>query len=369
MLRPNFHNNKMASTSTLQIEAAQSVTPLKIIEPRQVRQVRVTEPIKPGILNGRHHIVLYYNKLSDEDSGWILAGWIKESLSTALLEQPILAGRIRRKKDDDNGLVIVANDSGIRLIETRIAMTLFEFLKLKHEKVDVEAELVFWKDIDEQNPEFSPLFYVQVTNFQCGGYSIGISCSLLLADLFIMDKFLNKWANIHRNIVSKNDLSEKPIFYTPNLSKSGSSLIPQLISSTPCKNGGQSMIFNITDSGNLCMELALLCVQEAEQKLGVKMGSDFSLFTKESSDVIKVENWSRIEHDKQPLAKLECEITSANWNDCGVYDVAFCEGNKPASISNWIDSISDGLVLAISSSKDGIYYGKVIVTLPNGKVH
>ncbi|KAK7850783.1 brassinosteroid-related acyltransferase 1 [Quercus suber] len=111
---------------------------------------------------------------------------------------------------------IVSNDGGVRLIETQVAVTLSVFLELK-EKEEAEAQLVFWNDIDEHDPQFSPLFYVQVTNFQYGGYSIGISCSILLADLMVKEKFLTSWANIHNNILSSNNELKKPFFYLPNL--------------------------------------------------------------------------------------------------------------------------------------------------------
>jgi hypothetical protein len=56
---------------------------------------------------------------------------------------------------------MVSNDTGVRLVEAKITMTLQEFLGLE-ENEKAEAELVSWMDIDEQNPQFSPLLYVQV---------------------------------------------------------------------------------------------------------------------------------------------------------------------------------------------------------------
>jgi hypothetical protein len=56
---------------------------------------------------------------------------------------------------------MVSNDTGVRLVEAKITMTLQEFLGLE-EREKAEAELVFWMDFDEQNPQFSPPLYVQV---------------------------------------------------------------------------------------------------------------------------------------------------------------------------------------------------------------
>lgn len=123
------------------------------------------DPLVSGSIgNHRLHVLLYYNKASKEDSGWFFASWLRESLARALSEQqPLLAGRLHRVKDGDGELEIVSNDSGVRLIEARIAMTLSSILELKgKEREGAETKFVSWKDVEEQNPQFSPLFYIQV---------------------------------------------------------------------------------------------------------------------------------------------------------------------------------------------------------------
>lgn len=121
-------------------------------------------------LGGCLNILLYYNKASEEDSGWLHAGWIKESLGRALLEQPLFSGRLTRQTDDDRvcddkRLEIVSNDSGVRLVEARMPFTLSEFLDSKT-RPEAEAELVYWRDVDGEDPKFCPLFYLQV-GFAC----------------------------------------------------------------------------------------------------------------------------------------------------------------------------------------------------------
>ncbi|TXG51213.1 hypothetical protein EZV62_023737 [Acer yangbiense] len=131
----------------------------------------------------------------EEDSGWIVAGWIKESLGRVLANQLILRGWLRGTSSEDIGeLEIMSNDSGVRLIEAKTPITLSQFLdhQSKEASEESEAQLVFWNDVDDQNPQFSPLFYLQVTNFECGGYSIGISCNLLLADILFKENFFQK---------------------------------------------------------------------------------------------------------------------------------------------------------------------------------
>lgn len=354
------------------IEAVLSVSTLKVTEPRRVRQVLVTDtnPISSKTnIGGCYHIVVYYEKLKDEDCGMFLVGWIKESLATALLEYPILAGRIQGKEEngDNMGFEIVSNDSGIRFYEARFPMNLSEFLGLSG-KENLEGELVFWKEIDEHTPQFSPLFYIQVTKFDCGGYSIGISCSLLLADVLVVENFLKKWAEIHNNMLPQNEKIKTPIF-CHTLLKNDEPPPTDVISRTPCQNGTHTMVFKITAEGvnfnmQLWSELAMLCVEEAEKKVQQKVGSDFSVFVKESSEVIKVEGCSsKSGFYSMQVMGLKNHIVHATWNDFGVYDVAFREGNKPVHVSRWIGSVADGNVIAVPYPRENVF-AVIIVSLP-----
>ncbi|KAI4315208.1 hypothetical protein L6164_028041 [Bauhinia variegata] len=344
------------------IEAVLSVIPLKVTEAGHVRRVLVDEALKQGRFGGCYNVVLYYRKLNEDDSGWFLAGWIVESLGKSLSEKPILAGRIQRKENGDAEFQVVSNDAGIRLIEARIPMTLSEFLEL-NAKDDLKPELVFWKDIEEQSPEYSPLFYIQVTKFQCGGYAIGISCSILLAETLVVDNFLGEWTDMHNKMIRLNEMTETPIFYPPRL-VGYKSPPTELITRTPSRNGAPSMVFKITaEDASFNKELAMLSVELAEEKLGRKMGSHFSLLVIQSSEVIKVEDCSNSKYSEQ-LSGLKSKITPTTWDDFGVYEVAFHEGNKPVHVSRWIGSVSDGNVMAILSPKEGVS-GLIIVTFPN----
>ncbi|KAF3448262.1 hypothetical protein FNV43_RR08975 [Rhamnella rubrinervis] len=369
----------MAKPNVVHIEGVLTITPSKITEPRQVRQVSANDPIGLDLFGQCLHVVLYYKKASQEDSGWLQAGWMKESLARALADQPMISGRLCRRLDivDDDldqqppqhdQLEIVSNDSGVRLMEARIPTTLSEFLDSKTRQV-AEAELVFWKDIDEQNPQFCPLFFVQVTNFECGGYSIGISCSLLLADLLFKEKcFLQKWAKIHNNITSQNNNAPKtPIFYLPNLKKDGFP-VEGFFSSRPSKkNSGQTFIFKIgiaETSVAVDNTLALLCVEEAESKLSNKMASEFPLFLNHPNNAVQVEKCSKLHAATTLSPKPNLGITSEGlgWDDIlGAEDVEFLAGNQPLHVSHWIGSISGGLVYC---DHEGLFGGKIMVTIP-----
>ncbi|XP_007039716.2 PREDICTED: uncharacterized protein LOC18606187 [Theobroma cacao] len=356
--------------SKLSIEGIMTVTPIRITDPRQTRQVLAGEVVDPGVFQRCLNVVQYYRKENEEDSGWLVAGWIKETLGRALLEQPMICGRLRKGEQNDGDLEIVSNDCGIRLIEARIQMNLSQFLDLKRRE-EAEAQLVFWKDIDEESPQFSPLFYVQVTNFQCGGYSIGISCSILLADLMLGTEFLKTWADIHNNIVNKNNERKLPLFYLPGL-KNTTTSSPNIISSSSSKNSGKTMSFKINaESGSLesdwCRKAALACLEEAEHNLGSEMGAEFSLFVNESFEAIKVESCSKHGTPK-PQLNLNKDFTYAKWDDFGANEVTFRQGNKPAHVSYWFTSILGGVVVVIPSLQEDANRVNIFVTIPNEKL-
>ncbi|TYJ07784.1 hypothetical protein E1A91_A11G030300v1 [Gossypium mustelinum] len=271
---------------------------------------------------------------SGKDSGWVVVGWIKESLGRVLLEQPTISGRLQKRD---------RNDSELEIIQT----TLSEFLDLKQME-EAEAQLVFWNDIGEHNLQFSPLFYVQMTNFQCGRYSIGISCSILLVDFFLRTEFLKTWASIHSNSVDHNNERKLPLFYLPGVNGTTDSSPNLISSSTPNKNESKTMVFKINaESENMeiewCRKIALA---DAENGLGSEMGDEFCLFLKESF-----------------------ESSIGNWDDLGTNDVSFRLGNKPVHFSYWFRSILGGVVVVIPllEEEQGAYTVNIFVTVPNEK--
>ncbi|KAF7828470.1 protein ECERIFERUM 2-like [Senna tora] len=354
----------------LKIEAVMSVTPLKMTEPRRVRKVVVEEGEgkKSETYGGCYQVVLYYEKggKEGEEYGWVMGGWSVESLARALSEYPLLAGRLQRREEGEiMGMEIVSNDSGIRMVEARVYTSVSDFLQSSQMKDELEAELVFWKDIDEHTPQYSPLFYV--TNFECGGYSIGISCSLFLAEIVVVENFLKKWAEIHNKILAGNGDTKTPIFYHPRL-KNPDSPPSNIISRTPYKNEAQSMLFKITAQDLDFESLAMMCVEEAEKKLDRTMGSQFSLFVKDSSEVMKVEFWSKDEQRRRRRQEeelgLKSEMSSTTWDDFGVYEVAFHEGNRPVLVSRWIGSASEGNVVAVPHRENTTTLSALIIVTP-----
>ncbi|KAF3670417.1 putative oleosin 1-like [Capsicum annuum] len=354
--------------SNLQIEAVQTVMPNKPTDPRLSQRVFISENPDSGKFQRRFHMVLFYNKASETDSGWMVAGWIRESLGMALVEKPLLAGRLRSKAgeiNNDNGdqFEIVSNDSGVRMIEAKMPMDLDDFLHLK-DKTNVEAELVFWDDVHEQNPQYSPLFYVQVTNFKCGRYSIGISCSLLIGDPYGMTSFLNRWSKIHVNMVSEAGAPNIPTFFLPNLRKIGCSPTLYSTSNTSNYHVNDTLIFKLPSKFlNLRDDsLAEKYVEGVEHKFGKKLSTKLCLFVRENSEDVKVETFSR--EGISPFGSINYTgLISASWDDLGLIDsIRFNEENKAVYFSCWIINPGNEDLVLITPSFNGD--GKnVIVTV------
>ncbi|KMT11806.1 hypothetical protein BVRB_5g105070 [Beta vulgaris subsp. vulgaris] len=354
---------KSLKLNTNIIECVYSTTTREMTEPRV--SYKISFPDSQSLnnnndhtnknLQNRMHIILCYKKQSsNEDSGLHVGGWIKQSLGNALMEHPIAAGRIRRS--ENGGLEILSNDSGVRCVEARVSLSLVEFLQFQ-EKNDVETKLVYWNHVDETNPLFSPLFYVQVTNFQCGGYSIGISFSLLLADPLFMAKFLNSWAKIHRSMANENEVPRTSFFHSPDFNMMGCSSLESATSSISniSKKIPKTMIFNISTSEKLdskdemCKYFVQLCLEEAaKSKFGSNMISTFTLITKEPNGDVKVENLSK--QDISESQKWKYELSSLTWEDLGINEVAFHKGIELVDASYWIASDAlEGMVLVVIS--------------------
>lgn len=349
-----------------EIEGIQTIIPSKETHPRSSRRISVIDPLDPDIYKQRCHIILYYKPTCSEDSGWVFAGFTKESFGMAMEQQPIIGGRVRRGKDGeesggDMALEIVSNDCGVRLVEARIPVALSEFLDRK-DREDAEAELVFWKDFDEKNPQFCPPLYVQVTNFQCGGYSVGISCSLLLADPSAIINFLFIWAKTHGKLVSENDFKILPLYYLPNLRPRNTK---NLIVSDQIKNRNKSVIFTTPGSSqnrNADKELVSTCIEEAETELGVKMPKETRLFSVTSFKEIMVEKYLRA----SVVPQFPNKLARVGWDHLGANEISFYEGNKPISVSNWVYS-APGEVLAILTPSSGNRNSSmnIVVSIPN----
>ncbi|KAJ0234901.1 hypothetical protein HA466_0270180 [Hirschfeldia incana] len=337
--------------SKAMIAGVQSVMPVEVTQHREVRSISIGDPVGAGIFRRTLNIVTYYKHVGDSgERGWLVAGWIKESLGRALTEQPLLCGRLRRRRTttgEEDGLEVVANDSGVRLVEARFLTSLPEFFEMvKRDKGRAEAETVFWRDIDEVDPRFSPLFYVQVTNFESGGYSIGISCSILIADLLLETDFLTKWAKIQSSL-AHSQTTLKPIFYLPPVKRDN--FLNELPRSGSVLDRGEPLVFRAKTCSKMspaCMKIAV-----ADRKTA---SADVFLFVNEQGDGensttkrdgMKVEIHTRDE----VISDCDC-VGDLEEADARVLDVSLAFGDKSEGHACWVGSISNGVVFVFPTT-------------------
>lgn len=153
------------------------------------------------------------------------------------------------------------------------------------------------------------------------------------------------------SLISNKEL-DTPIFNHPRMKKPNNPPFEDLISHTKSKNKVQSVAFKVTTkdvnfSKKLWRELAMLCIEEVEQKLDTKMGSSFTLVVKESLKVIEVESFTKNGYIRKELGLNNEIICTTSWNDFGLYEVVFHEKNKPVHVSCWIGSIPKACVMVV----------------------
>ncbi|KAG8066227.1 hypothetical protein GUJ93_ZPchr0004g40034 [Zizania palustris] len=137
------------------------------------------------------------------------AGDVVRGLTTKALKDPMfpwldayhpVAGRVRRAEDDQlapDGArrrpYIKCNDCGVRIVEAKCDRALADWLR--DDAPDRLSHLCYDKVL---GPElfFSPLLYVQITNFKCGGMALGFSWAHLIGDVASATNCFNVWAQI-----------------------------------------------------------------------------------------------------------------------------------------------------------------------------
>lgn len=187
-----------------------------------------------------------------------------------------------------------------------------------------------------------------------------------------MLSFLKRWTDFHIEIVSRTDVANIPIFYRPNLRKAGPSPGLSIGSSTKACPG-QTMIFTIATKvldldNEIHNEFAATCIEEAEHKLGYKTAPNlnFSFLVKDPSEDVKVKNFTREGLVQKPSTTVNEINTSSTWDDSRTNQICFQEGNKPAHVSCWINSVPDeALIMIITSPEKDSSGMKIVFTFPN----
>ncbi|KAF8670300.1 hypothetical protein HU200_050841 [Digitaria exilis] len=137
-------------------------------------------------------------------------GDVTRGITTKVIKDPMfpwlddyfpVAGRVRRDAADVAAAgeghpprpYIKCNDCGVRIVEAKCDRDMAEWLR--DEAPGRLSQLCYDKVL---GPElfFSPLLYVQITNFKCGGLALGFSWAHLIGDVASAATCFNKWAQI-----------------------------------------------------------------------------------------------------------------------------------------------------------------------------
>ena len=142
-----------------------------------------------------HVPTIYFYKPSKEwlESPNLIIDSLKESMSRALVHFYPLAGRVRWI--GQGRLELLCNGSGVELIEAESSTELSDFgdFSCTSQFKELVPEVDYDKPIDEL-----PLMYAQVTVFGCGGLSLGVTISHIVADGQSALHFMNEWARLAR---------------------------------------------------------------------------------------------------------------------------------------------------------------------------
>ncbi|KAL0358513.1 UNVERIFIED_CONTAM: protein ECERIFERUM 26-like [Sesamum angustifolium] len=145
----------------------------------------IYEPDTMGLAMKLHYIrgVYYFGSQAFEGLTTLV---IKEPMFTWLNKYPEVCGRFRRT--ETGRAYLKCNDCGVRFVEAKCDKTLDEWLEMK----DATLEKLLVRD-EVLGPElgFSPLVYIQLTKFKCGGTAMGLSWAHVLGDAFSAVEFMN----------------------------------------------------------------------------------------------------------------------------------------------------------------------------------
>ncbi|KAL2343366.1 hypothetical protein Fmac_004651 [Flemingia macrophylla] len=120
---------------------------------------------------------------------------IKDAMFTWLNPYFITCGRFRRS--ESGRPFIKCNDCGARFIEAKCHKTLHEWLATHHWP---SYNLLVSHQVIGPELSFSPPVLLQVTEFKCGGISLGLSWAHVLGDPLSASEFINSWGQVMNNL-------------------------------------------------------------------------------------------------------------------------------------------------------------------------
>lgn len=207
-----------------------------------------------------------------------------------------------------------------------------------------------------------------MTNFDGGGYTVGITWSPLLVDPFFMISFIKQWSSTHGKLLSQQDAAKQPLFYLPNFRRAGECI------TLPGPNSGGShshcsMVFNLAGvvTGEEQMQarwaLSKHCFEQVrKENSGVNMACKFSIIVCDINGGWKVEVCNE---EVVATNGYGNKLSEAKWDDLGAKEVSFYKANKPVLVSCLVGAFNDeGLVMIMPSSREGFPETLVCATIP-----
>ncbi|CAN6461097.1 unnamed protein product [Victoria cruziana] len=344
----------------LHMQAMQTVVPAKATEPGLRHRIKIGGRSSRELFTEHMSIIFYYKQMWEPDKdGLMMGGWIKESLTMALPDLPVLAGRI----DAEDHCTVKCNDAGVRLLYAQGNCRLKDWQEGVAKNRNMEAQLAYWKDVDGDRPQNSPLCYVQMTNFQGEEFSIGITCSLLVADPLILTNFTKTWSEHHLQLAPKStDSSKLPLFYRPILPSANTKKFSMAMHDGRCESSH-------VDSLEV---LASLCYDKAKHNSAGETSAVFSLFCSDEKGSRNVSLCLTAE-DIRSLPEEQIEIcqglAATNWDAFGPYEVDFQGNNKPVQVSYLMEPFhGEGAVIIMGSGDDSASDRFIGVAVPQKKI-
>ncbi|RAL47074.1 hypothetical protein DM860_017115 [Cuscuta australis] len=125
---------------------------------------------------------------------------LKDSLFPLLNSYYPAAGRIRRSPPEGGRPFIKCNDSGVRVVEAECQKTVDGWLALTAGQSSPDPyDRLLRRDHflgRDDDLAFSPLLFIQLTWFKCGGVSVGVSWAHVLGDPFSVSEFFTKMGQL-----------------------------------------------------------------------------------------------------------------------------------------------------------------------------
>ncbi|XP_038898516.1 protein ECERIFERUM 2 [Benincasa hispida] len=171
-----------------------SVVPAKATGDNKVKELTAIDlAMKLHYIRG-----VYFFRASEEVRNLTIYD-LKKPLFQLLELYYVVSGRIRRRIEDEDRPFIKCNDSGVRIVEADCEKTIEEWLSIGDDKISHRDDCLVHSQAIGPDLGFSPLAFIQLTRFKCGGLSVGLSWTHVLGDIFSASTFINVWGYIMNN--------------------------------------------------------------------------------------------------------------------------------------------------------------------------